>query len=83
MERGDGRELELKDVFVLEEFRLRGIGRALVEAVVAGAPVERFVVRCGNGDAEFFERLGFTAAGTAHSSGRFPPLRRRRTTSPL
>jgi GNAT superfamily N-acetyltransferase len=59
VERGDDRELELRDVFVLEEHRLQGIGRALVEAVVAGAPVERFRVDCDAEVAGFFERCGF------------------------
>ena len=79
----NGRELELKNLFVLEEHRLQGIGRALVEALIAGAPVERFVARCENSNAEFFERLGFTADGDGNSSGRLPRLRRRRTMSPL
>jgi hypothetical protein len=44
---------------VLDEFRRRGIGRALVETVVAGAPVERFRVECDTDAAGFFERCGF------------------------
>ena len=59
VEPGEGRELELRDVFVLEEHRRQGIGRALVEAVVAGAPVERFRVECDPDVAGFFERCGF------------------------
>jgi predicted N-acetyltransferase YhbS len=53
------RELGLTNLYVLEEHRSRGIGGALVEAVVAGAPVERFRVQCDSGVAGFFEQFGF------------------------
>ena len=46
IERIGDRELALTNLFVLEELRLQGIGRSLVEAVVSGAPVERFRVEC-------------------------------------
>ena len=59
IERLGERELALTNLFVLEELRLRGIGSALVEAVVSGAPVERFRVDCGAEVAGFFERCGF------------------------
>src|SRR3954452_13000125 len=64
IERVGDRELGLTSLYVLEEHRLRGIGRSLVEAVVAGAPVERFRVECEAGVAGFFERCGFSADGT-------------------
>ncbi len=44
---------------MLEQLRLQGIGRSLVEAVVSGAPVERFRVECDAEVAGFFERCGF------------------------
>jgi predicted N-acetyltransferase YhbS len=53
------RELALTNLFVLDEFRLQGIGRSLVEAVVSGVPLERFRVECDAGVAGFFERCGF------------------------
>ena len=56
------RELELHSLFVLDGFRRRGIGRSLVDAVVAGAPVERFRAVCGPDVAGFFERCGFVRA---------------------
>ena len=59
IERAGDRELALTDLFVLAEHRLQGIGRSLVEAVVAGAPVERFRVECDLDAAGFFERCGF------------------------
>lgn len=60
IERVAERELALTNLYVLEEHRLHGIGRALVEAVVAGAPVERFLVECDSEAAGFFEACGFT-----------------------
>jgi predicted N-acetyltransferase YhbS len=63
IDRVGDRELALTNLFVLEEHRSRGIGGALVEAVVAGAPVERFRVRCDPGVAGFFERCGFVREG--------------------
>jgi GNAT superfamily N-acetyltransferase len=59
IERVGDREIELKHLFVVDAFRLHGIGRSLVEAVVAGAAVERFRVECGVDVAGFFERCGF------------------------
>jgi GNAT superfamily N-acetyltransferase len=57
------RELGLTSLYVLEEHRSRGIGVALVEAVVSGAPVERFRVQCDPDVAGFFERCGFVREG--------------------
>ena len=62
IERVGEREIELKDVFVAKEWRRRGIGRALVEALVAGAVVEQFRVECDGEAAGFFERCGFVRA---------------------
>jgi hypothetical protein len=59
IERVGERELALTNLYVLEEHRSQGIGRSLVEAVVAGAPVERFRVECDADVAGFFERCGF------------------------
>ena len=59
IERIGDRELALTNLFVLEELRGRGIGSSLVEAVVSGAPVERFRVECDAGVAGFFARCGF------------------------
>ena len=59
IERIGDRELALTNLFVLEQLRLQGIGRSLVEAVVSGAPVERFRVECDAEVAGFFERCGF------------------------
>jgi GNAT superfamily N-acetyltransferase len=60
IERVAERELALTNLYVLEEHRSHGIGCALVEAVVAGAPVERFRVECDSEVAGFFEACGFT-----------------------
>jgi predicted N-acetyltransferase YhbS len=59
IDRVGDRELALTSLYVLEEHRSQGIGRSLVEAVVAGAPVERFRVECDAAVAGFFERCGF------------------------
>jgi GNAT superfamily N-acetyltransferase len=59
IERIGDRELALTNLFVREDLRLRGIGSSLVEAVVSGAPVERFRVDCDADAAGFFERCGF------------------------
>jgi len=53
------RELALTNLFVVPEHRRQGIGRSLVEAVVSGAPVERFRVECDAEVVGFFERCGF------------------------
>lgn len=45
-----------------EGFRYRGIGRALVEAVVAGAPAETFVADCDVSSDGFFNRCGFAVS---------------------
>ncbi len=62
IERVGDREFALRNLFVLEGFRSQGIGRSLVEAVVAGAPAERFRVECDAGVAAFFRRCGFADA---------------------
>src|SRR6478752_6065900 len=59
IERIGDRELALTNLFVLEQLRRQGIGRSLVDAVVSGAPVERFRVECDAEVAGFFERCGF------------------------
>jgi GNAT superfamily N-acetyltransferase len=61
IERAGEREFALTNLYVLEEHRSQGIGRSLIEAVVAGAPVERFRVDCDARVAGFFERCGFAA----------------------
>ncbi len=62
IERVGERELALTGLLVLPGYRRQGIGRALVEAVVSGAPVERFRVECDAEAAGFFERCGFAPA---------------------
>ena len=59
IERVGDREIALTNLFVVPELRRRGIGRSLVEAVVSGAPVERFRVECDPEVVGFFERCGF------------------------
>jgi GNAT superfamily N-acetyltransferase len=61
VERVGERELALTNLYVLEEHRSQGIGRSLVEAVVAGAPVERFRVECDSHVVGFFDRCGFAS----------------------
>jgi GNAT superfamily N-acetyltransferase len=61
IERPADREVRLVNVFVREGSRQRGIGRVLIDALVAGAMAERFVARCERDAVGFFERCGFTA----------------------
>ncbi len=63
------REVRLVDVFVREESRRRGIGRTLVDALVAGAMAERFVARCERDAVGFFERCGFTVLPADEGEG--------------
>jgi predicted N-acetyltransferase YhbS len=63
IDRVGDREIALTNLVVLSDFRLQGIGRSLVEAVVAGAPVERFRATCGPDAGGFFERCGFVPVG--------------------
>lgn len=74
VERAGDREVRLNSVFVLEPFRLRGIGRAMVEAVIAGAPVERFVADSDENAVGFFEKCGF-AVSRADDLERFHCIR--------
>jgi GNAT superfamily N-acetyltransferase len=69
VERPADREVRVTDVFVRERLRRRGIGRTLVEALVAGAMADRFVARCGRDAVGFFERCGFTVAAAAEGGG--------------
>lgn len=62
VERVADRELTLTGLFVVADRRRQGIGRTLVEAVVAGAPVERFRAEAEPDVAGFFERCGFVRA---------------------
>ena len=60
--RGD-REIRILDIALLPEFRRRGIGRDLLEAILAegsrsGRPV-RIHVEAGNPALSLYERLGF------------------------
>src|SRR5476651_69829 len=62
IERPADREVRLVDVFVRERSRRRGIGRTLVNALVAGAMADRFVARCRDDVLGFFEACGFAAS---------------------
>jgi GNAT superfamily N-acetyltransferase len=62
IERPADREVRLVDVFVRERSRRRGIGRTLVNALVAGAMADRFVARCRGDVVGFFEACGFAAS---------------------
>jgi GNAT superfamily N-acetyltransferase len=69
VERPAEREVRLVDVFVREESRRRGIGRTLVDALVAGAMADRFVARCERDAVGFFERCGFTVRPSGEGDG--------------
>ena len=69
IERPADREVRLVDVFVRERSRRRGIGRTLVNALVAGAMADRFVARCGRDAVGFFEGCGFTTRPADEGGG--------------
>jgi GNAT superfamily N-acetyltransferase len=69
IERPADREVRLVDVFVREGSRRRGIGRTLVDALVAGAMADRFVARCERDTVGFFERCGFTTLPANEGDG--------------
>ena len=69
IERPADREVRVVDVFVRERSRRRGIGRTLVNALVAGAMADRFVARCEPDAVGFFERCGFTACPADEGDG--------------
>jgi GNAT superfamily N-acetyltransferase len=62
IERPADREVRLVDIFVQERSRRRGVGRTLVDALVAGAMADRFLAHCGRDVTGFFERCGFTTS---------------------
>jgi GNAT superfamily N-acetyltransferase len=64
-ERDDARELEVKNMAVVPTWRLKGVGRALVEAAIALARAERrstllvATAAADVGNLRFYQRLGF------------------------
>ena len=78
IERPADREVRLVDVFVRERSRRRGIGRTLVNALVAGAMADRFVARCRDDVLGFFEACGFAASTVRASIASFCSRRFRR-----
>ena len=65
------RERELTNLYVLAQHQGRGIGRALLEAVLpAGAPAQLWVAQGNPPAVRFYERHGFVADGaTVDGSG--------------
>ena len=56
------REVRIVEVFVRERSRRQGIGRTLVDALVAGAMADRFFARCGADVVGFFAACGFATS---------------------
>jgi GNAT superfamily N-acetyltransferase len=57
---------DLQSVFVLPDFRARGIGRQLIQAVIDTAStlgLEYLSVRAGTRSRPLYQRLGFTTNG--------------------
>jgi GNAT superfamily N-acetyltransferase len=70
-------EIRIVDIALLPEFRGAGIGRELVERLLAEADSAELPVRCqvlaGNKARRFWERLGFVPAET---DGVYVPMER-------
>jgi GNAT superfamily N-acetyltransferase len=52
-------------VAVAEDFRRRGVGRALVERLIGDDPHITWVLRAGRGSTKFWEKMGFTVSEVA------------------
>jgi predicted N-acetyltransferase YhbS len=52
-------------VAVAEDFRRKGIGRALVERLTGDDPHITWVLRAGRGSAEFWKKIGFSPSAAA------------------
>lgn len=69
------RTIELASIAVEEEFRSRGVARAVIEELLAGAPRPLYLV-CLPRLTRFYERFGFIAADTDHLPLHFRRIRR-------